>query len=233
MENLLDIAIDKANDIAIDKANDIAIDKAKDIAIDKAKDIAIDKVENNIANEYIVDDVDDVEYDNIVPLEYLLEIQEISGKNIAQNYVDELISKFEKLNIKYEFELAPNEEDINLNKIVGGSDLTFPYNYFESFANNIKKLVNKTQNKEENKNYILNLFESKSKKEEDVGIENNNSESIDYIEEDKKKSALVLPKHYTGLIKIHLTIYDVSNKSNKFVGRIYDLSKWLRDKKVK
>ena len=139
MENLLDIAIDKANDIAIDKANDIAIDKAKDIAIDK--------VENNIANEYIVDDVDDVEYDNIVPLEYLLEIQEISGKNIAQNYVDELISKFEKLNIKYEFELAPNEEDINLNKIVGGSDLTFPYNYFESFANNIKKLVNKTQNK--------------------------------------------------------------------------------------
>jgi len=181
----------------------------------------------------LVDDIDNTvdsgDYD-IVPSEFLLEIQEISGKNVAQNYIDELIKKFEKLNIKYEFELVPNNEEIELNKYIGGSDLTFPYNYFDSFASNVKKVLN-NPNTNENKNYILNLFQKKSKENTELpSVEN------EYVDEnidtnidtnDKKKSTLVLPKHYTGLIKVYLLIYDKSMKS-RMVGRIYDLNNWIK-----
>ena len=97
------------------------------------------------------------------PREFLLEIQEISGRNVAQKYVDYLISEFEKRKVRYEFEMIPNDEEIELNKYIGGSDLTFPYNYFDSFATNVKKILNDKQKTEGNKNYILNLFESKTK----------------------------------------------------------------------
>lgn len=171
-----------------------------------------------------------------VPLEFLLEIQEISGRNVAQKYVDYLIGEFEKRKVRYEFEIVPNDEEIELNKYIGGSDLTFPYNYFHSFANKIKKILNDKQMSDENKNYISNLFENKTKEnaeDDDIisdiidkkeHIEELSSEDID--ESLKKKSSLVLPKHYTGLIKIHLIIYVDSSESNS-VGRINDLNNWL------
>ena len=173
-----------------------------------------------------------------VPREFLLEIQEISGRNVAQKYVDYLIGEFEKRKVRYEFEIVPNDEEIELNKYIGGSDLTFPYNYFHSFANKIKKILNDKQMSDENKNYILNLFENKTKENaelidtEDDDIISDIIEEKEHIEELsseeslKKKSPLVLPKHYTGLIKIHLIIYVDSSESNS-VGRINDLNNWL------
>ena len=198
----------------------------------------VDKTENNNKDDVLLDDdnVDDNVDDNIVPLEFLLEIQEISGKNIAQNYVDDLSSKFEKLKLRYEFELVPNDEEVELNKYIGGSDLTFPYNYFDSFASSIKRVLNKnSQSLYKNKNYILNLFEKKSKEKSELAVEvveeeEKPIETITIDNNDKKKSTLVLPKQYTGLIKIYLTIYDKSNMSSKSVGRIYDLNKWLENK---
>lgn len=173
-----------------------------------------------------------------VPREFLLEIQEISGRNVAQKYVDYLIGEFEKRKVRYEFEIVPNDEEIELNKYIGGSDLTFPYNYFHSFANKIKKILNDKQLSDENKNYISNLFENKTKENaelidtEDDDIISDIIEEKEHIEELsseeslKKKSPLVLPKHYTGLIKIHLIIYVDSSESNS-VGRINDLNNWL------
>ena len=80
--------------------------------IDNNNPELVDETENNI--EYDIVDAaivaaivadDDIVDDDIVPLEFLLEIQEISGKNIAQNYVDDLSSKFEKLKLRYDFEV--------------------------------------------------------------------------------------------------------------------------------
>lgn len=197
----------------------------------------VDKTENNNKEDVLLDDdnVDDNVDDNIVPLEFLLEIQEISGKNIAQNYVDDLSSKFEKLKLSYEFELVPNDEEVELNKYIGGSDLTFPYNYFDSFASSIKKVLNNNRSVDKNKNYILNLFEKTPKEKSELAVEvveeeEKLIESVTTDYNDKKKSTLVLPKQYTGLIKIYLTIYDKSNMSSKSVGRIYDLNKWLENK---
>jgi hypothetical protein len=170
------------------------------------------------------------------PREFLLEIQEISGRNVAQKYVDYLISEFEKRKVRYEFEMIPNDEEIELNKYIGGSDLTFPYNYFDSFATNVKKILNDKQKTEGNKNYILNLFESKTKeKPELIDIDIEDDIISNYVDDivsndvdinNKKKSSLVLPKHYSGLIKIHLIIYDDSREST--VGRIYDLNNWIK-----
>jgi len=200
----------------------------------------VDETENKI--EYDIVDVaavaalvvdNDIVDDDIVPLEFLLEIQEISGKNIAQNYVDDLSLKFEKLKLRYDFEVVPNDDDeIKLNKYIGGSDLTFPYNYFDSFANSIKRVFNKnSQSLYKNKNYILNLFEKNSKEKSELAVEEEKPiETVTIDNNDKKKSTLVLPKQYTGLIKIYLTIYDKSNMSSKSVGRIYDLNKWLENK---
>jgi hypothetical protein len=201
----------------------------------------VDETENNNKDDVLLDDdkvddnVDDNADDNIVPLEFLLEIQEISGKNIAQNYVDDLSSKFEKLKLSYEFELVPNDEEVELNKYIGGSDLTFPYNYFDSFASSIKKVLNNNRSVDKNKNYILNLFEKTPKEKSELAVEvveeeEKLIESVTIDNNDKKKSTLVLPKQYTGLIKIYLTIYDKSNMSSKSVGRIYDLNKWLENK---
>jgi len=198
----------------------------------------VDETENNNKDDVLLDDddnVDDNADDNIVPLEFLLEIQEISGKNIAQNYVDDLSSKFEKLKLSYEFELVPNDEEVELNKYIGGSDLTFPYNYFDSFASSIKKVLNNNRSVDKNKNYILNLFEKTPKEKSEIAVEVEEVEeklieSVTVDNNDKKKSTLVLPKQYTGLIKIYLTIYDKSNMSSKSVGRIYDLNKWLENK---
>jgi hypothetical protein len=204
----------------------------------------VDETENNI--EYDIVDVaavaalivdDDIVDDDIVPLEFLLEIQEISGKNIAQNYVDDLSSKFEKLKLRYDFEVVPNDEEVELNKYIGGSDLTFPYNYFDSFASSIKRVLNKnSQSLYKNKNYILNLFEKKSKEKSELAVEvveeEKPIETVTIDNNDKKKSTIVLPKQYTGLIKIYLTIYDKSNMSSKSVGRIYDLNKWLENNKI-
>ena len=177
-------------------------------------------------------DLNDSTVNTDVHLEFLLEIQEIQGRNVAQKYVDYLIDELEKRKVKYEFEIVPNDEEVELNKYIGGSDLTFPYNYFDSFASNIKKILNDKQNTEENKNYILNLFSNKTKEDiEEDDIINNTTDIEDKAQEesiivkDKKKSALVLPKHYTGLIKIHLLIYDNSREST--VGRIYDLNNRL------
>jgi len=165
--------------------------------------------------------------DNVAPLEFLLEIQEISGRNVAQKYVDYLIDEFEKRRVKYEFELVPNDDEVELNKYIGGGDLTFPYNYFHSFANKIKKILNNKQTTEESKNYILNLFENKTKEIDEEDDEEHIISSVT-VNEDKKKSSLVLPKHYTGLIKIHLLIYDNSRESS--VGRIYDLNNWINNR---
>ena len=173
-------------------------------------------------------DLNDSTINTDVPLEFLLEIQEIQGRNVAQKYVDYLIDELEKRKVKYEFEIVPNDEEVEINKYIGGSDLTFPYNYFDSFASNIKKVLNDTKKTEENKNYILNLFETKSKENVDADDITSAEIDIDDKTESKKKSALVLPKHYTGLIKIHLLIYDNLNKElSELVLRIDDLKNWL------
>ena len=148
------------------------------------------------------------------------------------------------MNIKYEFNLLPSDEEIEIEKMIGGNDLTFPYNYFYSLASNIEKIVsNKETNlktKSENDRIIYNLFtkeerkqndEEYIKKEEYKNKKNKEDPPLDKDDIDnKKKSTLVLPKHYTGLIKIHLRIYEEINKTNKLVGRIYDLNNWLLNK---
>ena len=159
---------------------------------------SVDKTENNNKDDVLLDDdnVDDNVDDNIVPLEFLLEIQEISGKNIAQNYVDDLSSKFEKLKLRYEFELVPNDEEVELNKYIGGSDLTFPYNYFDSFASSIKTVLNNIRSVDKNKNYISNLFERKPKEKSELAVEEEKPiDSVTIDNNDKKNQPLFCPNN--------------------------------------
>ena len=78
-------------------------------------------------------------------LEFVLNIQEVPGKKITENYLKELTSKLktisdERTYIQYNFKLI-TESDIEYSKMMGGGagDSTFPYNIFEGLFDRLSQ----------------------------------------------------------------------------------------------
>lgn len=74
---------------------------------------------------------------------YVLEIQEIEGKNIVKTYLGEVVEQCKKLDLFCSIEILP-DEDLDAQLMLGGGSTTFPYNLFEAVADkmNVVKAVN-------------------------------------------------------------------------------------------
>lgn len=178
-------------------------------------------------------------------VEFVFRIYEIANKHIAETYVNDASNKMDQLSIKYKFQLI-NEEDGN--KIMfGGSDSTYPYNLFESvfdgISNRVRGVVPKVPSVSlsERKGIfdrIFSGFSTGTETSNNVPNEENGSKHDVVIEKpvDFEKSIeydvtqegepIVFPDNYTGVIVVHLTIYD-NEDSYQTVGGIKQFEHWL------
>ena len=186
----------------------------------------------NIEDDNLLDILDTNTIIKEKPLEFLLEFQQLKNQSNVKDYIDKIKTELDKRNVKYEMKLLPDDEEIEINKMIGGNDLTFPYNYFDSFFNILKKIINndKLKLKTKNDNIISKLFDKNYKENiEETKLEISpeiQGQSIDETEE------FILPELDVGLVRIYLIIYDTSNiiVSNKKVCGIYELNNWLYKK---
>ena len=84
---------------------------------------------------------------------FILNILEISGKNIVNTYINNVKQRIEDHNLKYKIDIITDEQFYTLSReqiMYGGSNSTFPYKHFESAFNKITntfKNNNTTTNK--------------------------------------------------------------------------------------
>jgi len=94
-------------------------------------------------------------------IEFILKICNIPGKNIAQNYLNDIKIRLDKLSLNYKLQMLT---DNNSDSFSGGAEMTFPYNYFEKIFNATFKDENNIEpsNLEENQpnfsNDIINII---------------------------------------------------------------------------
>jgi len=94
-------------------------------------------------------------------IEFILKICNIPGKNIVQNYLNDVKIRLEKLSLNYKLQML---SDNNIDIFSGGAEITFPYNYFEKIFNTTVKDENivEPSNLEENQpnfnNNIINII---------------------------------------------------------------------------
>jgi hypothetical protein len=179
-------------------------------------------------------------------VEFVFRIYEIANKHIAETYVNDASNKMDQLSIKYNFQLIKEEDG---NKIMfGGSDSTYPYNLFESvfdgISNRVRGVVPKVPSVSlsARKGIFDRIFSS-------FKIEPSSSNDKDISSEDKAVSTpiieptvdfekpveydvtqegepIVFPDNYTGVVIVHLTIYDFGD-SYQSVGGIKQFEHWL------
>jgi hypothetical protein len=182
-------------------------------------------------------------------IEFVFRIYEIANKHIAETYVNDASNKMDQLSIKYNFQLI-NEEDGN--KIMfGGSDSTYPYNLFESvfdgISNRVRGVVPKIPSVSLSArkgifDRIFSSFKTEPSSSEDKVVSSEDkvvSTSIVEPNVDFEKSVgydvtqegepIVFPVNYTGVVIVHLTIYD-SGDSYQSVGGIKQFEHWLEER---
>lgn len=154
---------------------------------------------------------------------YILEIQEIDGKNIVGKYLNDTIQRCEELNIFCVVEILDEEKD---KKIFGGSS-TFPYSLFESIADSIVKT--KDNNQKERKSIFDGLFSfSKTEQQEHTSYNSIDSDEPFMKDGNKEidKSFIVNLKNKTEIVRILLKIEDDIEIINTGSG-IYELESKL------
>ena len=159
---------------------------------------------------------------------FILNILEISGKDIVNTYINDVKQRIEDHNLKYKIDIITDEQFYTLSReqiMYGGSNSTFPYKHFESAFNKITNTFkdNNTTKKE------VSSSEIKVNPEE-LPVNNNENSIIPNIEivdrmmtykpvELKEKSnkklldksneiLLDIPADYNGIIHISLIIYN-------------------------
>uniref|UniRef100_A0A6C0D3Z7 Uncharacterized protein n=1 Tax=viral metagenome TaxID=1070528 RepID=A0A6C0D3Z7_9ZZZZ len=95
--------------------------------------VEVDESHESVNNANLIKDPNEIKKS-----EFVLNIQEIPNKKIAENYVKTLTDKLNKLKqqrtyMQFNFKMIV-ESDIKYNRMMGGGDenSTFPYNIFES-----------------------------------------------------------------------------------------------------
>ena len=98
----------------------------------------------------------------IKKLEFVLNVQEIPGKKIAQNYIKNLIDQLNNIKNKrgfmqYNIRII-TDSDVEYGKMLGGGDgnSTFPYNVFETTLNTITGTITSTRSSKPQQSEITN-----------------------------------------------------------------------------
>ena len=166
---------------------------------------------------------------------FILNILEISGKNIVNTYINDVKQRIEDHNLKYKIDIITDEQFYTLSReqiMYGGSNSTFPYKHFESAFNKITNTFkdNNTTKKEVSSSEIKVNPEELPVNPEELPVNNNENSIIPNIEivdrmmtykpvELKEKSnkklldksneiLLDIPADYNGIIHISLIIYN-------------------------
>jgi len=180
-------------------------------------------------------------------IEFVFRIYEIANKHIAETYVNEASSKMNQLSLKYNFQLI-NEED-GKKIMFGGSDSTYPYNLFESVFDGISNRVRGVAPKVPSVSLtarkgmfdrIFSVFKTETENNDNISSGENGStgevlekpvnfeKSVEY-DATQEGEPIVFPENYTGVIIVHLTIYD-SEDSYQSVGGIRQFENWIEKK---
>tara|TARA_Y100000361_G_C11161812_1_gene347946 strand:+ start:8966 stop:9556 length:591 start_codon:yes stop_codon:yes gene_type:complete len=160
---------------------------------------------------------------------FILNILEISGKNIVNTYINNVKQRIEDHNLKYKIDIITDEQFYTLSReqiMYGGSNSTFPYKHFESAFN---KITNTFKNNNNTTNKKISSSEIKVDPEEsqETNTENTIIPNIEIVDRmmtykpvelkeksnkkllDKSNEVLLdIPVDYNGIIHISLIIYN-------------------------
>jgi hypothetical protein len=190
-------------------------------------------------------------------LEFVLKIYEVSGKKIVKTYIEQVSKRLDLLSIKYEFRII-DENDYNGSEpnMVGGSDSTIPYNYFENFFDKITRrfsgiipekdyeILESNDNKyTPRRNIFDRLFSSLTVNDIEKKIDTIDSNRFDNDENNDERilnnnyvvtvpgESIVLPENYTGILLIHITVFSNDDADFNNVGSgLKELENWLKNK---
>lgn len=150
---------------------------------------------------------------------YVLEIQEIEGKNIVKKYLEEVVEQCKKLGLFCVIEILP-DEDIDSARILGGGTTSFPYNLFESVAD--KMNLTKAVNQEGRKGIVEKLFSFFNKnKGSEVDSEKRELLEINYPK-DIDESYVNQLKNITEIVRVLIKIREPEEDARENQG-LYEL----------
>ena len=160
--------------------------------------------------------------------------QQLEQKSLKHSF--QLITETDINNVIY-----GEGDDIYSKIMYGGSDSTYPYNKFETIfdgiSNRVKGVVPKPEQnlKTNRKNLFERLFSSFNRDSDNLnrveipnsteppnyveedGVENEQFEGKNTYESTDLNEPIVFPVNYTGVIIVHLTIYD-DKQQYKYIG---------------
>jgi len=149
---------------------------------------------------------------------YVLEIQEVEGKNIVENCLREVIQKCEELNLYCIIEIM-GEESVKLGLMSGGAS-TFPYSVFESLVDNITQT--KEMNQIERRGFFDRMF-SFFRQEPSGAVETARPvETTSLVEKKIDKSVLEQLKNKTEIVRVKIEIEEETEQMNR-IGGLYEL----------
>lgn len=123
-------------------------------------------------------------------VKFYLNILEISGKEIANIYVNDIRHKLDNRKLKYHFDIITDEDFYNVRKhTMRGGKTTFPYNHFENTFNNMRNIIqfNKDSTNEstyQTVNTINHTSNDTIDKPDDDTIDKMNDDTIDKTNDD-------------------------------------------------
>jgi hypothetical protein len=184
-------------------------------------------------------------------IEFVFKIYDIANSHVSETYVTDISKRMDQLSLTYKFQLI-SEDDDEL-RMIGGSDSTYPYQYFEStfdkLSGRFRGVVQapSTTPKSVSNNNRKTLFDRLFSAFSNYGLGENKMDGAEQetgllpkitpvdlekavaYETTKEGEPFVLPTTYTGVSIIHLTVYDNSSV-NGYVGGIKQFDSWLARK---
>ena len=213
--------------------------------------VEVDESHESVNNANLIKDPNEIKKS-----EFVLNIQEIPNKKIAENYVKTLTDKLNKLKqqrtyMQFNFKMIV-ESDIKYNRMMGGGDenSTFPYNIFESTFDLItgKNRQNNDVADAEKNNQVSSSTESNTSSSNTSSSNKSIFENLfSYIPSLSVSSpvdlSFTMPVHlenltqepiqylddYDGVTHILVTIYDKYD-SMGYIGGLHQLENWIRKK---
>ena len=213
--------------------------------------VEVDESHESVNNANLIKDPNEIKKS-----EFVLNIQEIPNKKIAENYVKTLTDKLNKLKqertyMQFNFKMIV-ESDIKYNRMMGGGDenSTFPYNIFESAFDLItgKNRQNNDVADAEKNNQVSSSTESNTSSSNTSSSNKSIFENLfSYVPSLSVSSpvdlSFTMPVHlenltqepiqylddYDGVTHILVTIYDKYD-SMGYIGGLHQLENWIRKK---
>jgi hypothetical protein len=189
----------------------------------------------------------------IKKIEFVLNIQEVPGKKITENYLKDLTSKLKEISnkytyIQYNFKVI-TESNVEYSKMMGGGggDSTFPYNVFEGLFDRLsqKKTTNNESivpesnvEKDETTNVVpesknKGIFERLFSYIPSVGTINTPTIDLSFTMpmdlENLVQDPITYDDEYDGVTHVLVTIYD-KIETMGYIGGLAQLENWIKRK---